>query len=86
MSEKCVLCGNDGDEFYGYIICEDCKGAMRLFSDKTIKRHSAEYPVKHGHPYAEEVERHLALLDKDHIRKKIKLLHIQDRIREMQTE
>lgn len=83
MNKACVLCGQPGDELYGYVICSNCKEDMRLYTDKTIGKHVVEYQANGGQSYAKDVAHHLDILDKDYVKKKIKLLHIQDRLRHM---
>ncbi len=81
MIDSCILCGEDGTDLYGYIICDTCKKKLKLIKDETIKKHRAMYDLKKDHSYHDEIENRLDLLEKDHIQKKIKLLHIQDRLK-----
>ncbi|NER13450.1 hypothetical protein GWK08_08385 [Leptobacterium flavescens] len=87
--EQCYKCGdtskNQLEELYGYTICNSCKSRLGLFLDPTIEKHVLSFrETKREDPtkptYKEEVAFRLDCLDKDYISKKIKLLHIQDRI------
>lgn len=83
MSQKnCFNCGQEGAHFYGYVICDSCKSDLGLFTDETIKKHLSEYRSK-DRSYAEEIDYRLDFVEKDYIKKKIKLLHIQDRLNNM---
>ena len=73
---NCFNCGEPGTEFYGYVICEDCKTGLRLFSDKTINKYSTKDPEA----YMDEIKFRIDFIDKDYIKKRIKLLHIKDRL------
>ena len=76
----CVLCGDKGSDFYGYIVCDACKSRLGLFSDNTIKKHIALYAAEKDHSYEDELRARLDILEKDYIMKKIKLLYILDRL------
>ncbi len=64
---------------YGYAICDSCKPKLKLLSDKTILRHYSKNPEK----FSKEIQRRLDYLEKDHIMKKIKLLHVQERLKRL---
>jgi len=78
----CFNCGQPGKLFFAYPICDSCKANLGLFTDKTIKKHLQKYAMdgEKQHSYAEEITSRMTLLDKDYIKKKIKLLHIMDRL------
>lgn len=57
---------------YGYTICDSCKAKLRLFTDETIKK----YKSKNAKKFSKEIQRRLDFLDKDYIKKRIKLLHV----------
>jgi hypothetical protein len=86
MSAKrasCFNCGESRNEkltkVYGYIICHECKSNLGLFKDETIAGHiTKKYKTKAA--YAKEVAYRLNFIEKDFIKKKIKLLHILDRL------
>ncbi len=80
MKNTCVLCGSAGEEFCGYIVCDACRSALGLFTDATIKKHMRLFESGEDHSYEEEVRNRLDLMEKDYIRKRIKLLHIKERI------
>ncbi len=83
--EQCRLCGNgDSDDLYGYAICDECKSGLGLFTDQTIKKHVSMYgdPAK-KHSYEEEIVERLDFIEKDYVKKKIKLLHVLDRLKNM---
>lgn len=75
--KACFQCGTilNIASLYGYTICETCKSRIGLFKSDTIDRHVASY--KKG-VYKEEVDSRLTLMEKQYIKKRIKLLHIQD--------
>ena len=75
-------------DLYGYTVCPACKIKLGLFQDKTIQRHNSTFAkAKENNPgrpsYEEEVRNRLIHLDKDYISKRIKLLHIQDRLQHL---
>lgn len=70
--KKCFNCGQNGKDLYGYIICDSCKSNLRLFTNDTIQRYYTESPEN----FPKEIQRRLAYLDTDYIKKRIKLLHI----------
>jgi len=82
-SLKCFQCGktdNSCTELFGYIICDSCKSKLGLFTDKTIKKHIMHYQQSKDRSYEEEIHFRLDYLDKDYIKKRIKLLYIQERL------
>ncbi|RDY59440.1 hypothetical protein [Flagellimonas nanhaiensis] len=70
--KQCFNCGKEGGEFFGFIICEKCKSKLRLFTEGTVQGYLEKDPI--GFP--KDIDRRLELLDKDYVKKKIKLLHI----------
>ncbi len=89
-SKHCFNCeganGDENEELFGYTICNTCKSKLGLFHDATIKKHSSLFKMsKERDPnspsYEEEIHNRLIYLDKDHVRKKIKLLHVQERLK-----
>lgn len=80
-AKLCFQCGNKGTELYGYIICDSCKRKLRLLTDQVIAKQSALYsnPIK-KHSYADEIRGRLNYIDKKHIEQRIKLLHVLERL------
>lgn len=75
--EKCFNCDNNGKNMFGYSICDSCKSKLRLFTNKTIKKYYSENPEN----FPKEIQRRLDFIDKDYIKKRIKLLHIQEQLK-----
>ena len=82
MKKICFQCGRPGKDLCGFTICDSCKSRLSLFTDETIKKHIALYTAK-GRSYEAEIARRLDFIEKDYIKKKIKLLHIQERLKEL---
>ncbi len=78
--KECFNCGKQGINLHGYIICDTCKSKLRLFTDKTIKKYISIYDNEKSGSYEEEIKYRLDFIEKDHIKKKIKLLDILDKI------
>ncbi len=68
---SCFNCGEPGELFFGYPICDTCKSKLGLFTDKTIKSHILKYATdnKKQHSYEEEIACRMIFLDKDYIKK-----------------
>lgn len=80
MSKGCICCGGKGEELYGYLVCDACRKKMGLFTDKTIARWVSEN--KGGKPaLEEEMRRRLEFIETDYVKKKIKLMHVMDRLK-----
>jgi len=62
---------------YGYSICESCKKKMGLFTDKKIEEYKKNDPS-----FKEDMIRRLGVVEKDYIKKKIKLLYILNKLKE----
>ncbi len=83
----CFQCGERGSKFLGYVVCDACKSKLGLFGDDTIKKHIARYRnAAKNHDYEDEVNERLQLLEIDYIKKRLKLLHIQERIQQLQGD
>jgi len=81
-TKSCFLCGDKGTDVYGYTICDSCKSQLKLFSDDTIRRHISLYKKqKKTRSYIEEIRYRLDFLEKDYIKKRLKLLHILERLK-----
>lgn len=79
-NETCFECGSKASLFFGYYICESCKSKLGLFTMPTIQKHIELYKTSKPLTYKEEIESRLLLIEKDFIKKKIKLLHILSQI------
>ena len=75
MAKKCILCGSEGSLLHGYVICDGCKNNLRLFSEETVKKQMSKYKG-----YEKEIKRRLEYIEKDYIKKKIKLLDVLEKI------
>ena len=92
-SNRCYKCdetfnSNVLNVLYGYTVCDSCKKNLWLFHDTTIKKHVAAYNNAKKEDsthlsYEEDVQQRLDFIEKDYISKKIKLLHIQERLDEL---
>lgn len=91
MKQACYNCERNDvklNELFGYSVCDQCEKELRLFQDKTIQQHLAKYSIllkqdpKHI-TYEKEIQRRLDFIDKDYISKRIKLLHVLDRLQNM---
>jgi hypothetical protein len=80
-SKLCFQCGKQGADMYGYTICDSCKSKLGLFTDETIKKHITLYNFSKNQSYENEILDRLSFIDKDYIKKKIKLLHILERLK-----
>ena len=78
MEKTCFNCDNIGTDFFGFTICNSCKKDLKLFTNKTIEKHSKTF-TKSG--YEKDVKRKLALLENVYIKQKIKLLDILDKLK-----
>lgn len=76
---NCFECGGAGETMHGYVICEACKSKLGLFTDEKIHEHMMRY-AEEGKSYADEIRFRLDAVEKDYIKKKLKLLYIQDRL------
>jgi hypothetical protein len=81
-SKHCFQCGDPTtNDMFGYAICDSCKSALGLFTDETIKKHIAKYETPTSkRSYKEEIDYRLDFIEKDFIKKKIKLLEIKARL------
>ncbi len=77
--KKCFNCEEKGTELFGYIVCETCKNKLRLFTEETTKK----YYSKNPEAFTEDIKNRLEIIEKDYIKKKIKLLHIQEQIKHL---
>ena len=79
---KCLNCGAETtNQRYQIAICPACEQDLRLFTDETIARQKAEYkPSEEYATYNDEIADRLVFLEKDYLKKKIKLLHVLERL------
>ena len=75
--QKCFQCGRKGFDMFGHTICNSCKSKLKFFTDSTIKKYYLKNPEK----FSREIKTRLEKLEKDYIKKKIKLLHVQKQIK-----
>ena len=64
---------------YGYIICDTCKSKLRLFTNETILKYNSQ----NSEEFSAEIGKRLDQLDKDYIKKRIKLLHVQEQLKQL---
>lgn len=83
----CYKCSKPtSDKLYGYSICADCVTNLALHQDTTIQRNREKYQKMKQHDmfqrdYLEDVRFRLKRLEEDYISKRIKLLHIKERLK-----
>jgi flagellar motility protein MotE (MotC chaperone) len=79
---KCFNCGAEtSNQRYEITICPACEQDLRLFTDETIARQKAEYKTSEKYAaYGDEIADRLVFLEKDYLKKKIKLLHVLERL------
>lgn len=83
-THSCFNCGAEGFDMFGYSICESCKSNLGLFTDETIARHIADFKEETGKlSYQDEIERRIEFIEKDFIKKKLKLQYILEKIKEI---
>ena len=84
-SKTCFRCEKDcADlEMYGYFVCQQCKSKLGLFRDETIKKYVLSDKFGSKASFVKEIQRRLDFVDKDYIRKRIKLLHVQERLKKI---
>ena len=82
MIMKCFNCESNADaQLYGIPICNSCESDLRLFTDDTIIRQKREYKGSDNYAsYQDEISGRLILLERDYLKKRIKLLHILERL------
>lgn len=92
MSKKCFSCSSqnkaDLTSLYGYTVCADCTPGLGLYKDHTIEKHIRAFDKKRDEvpensTYVQEVNHRLNTMEERYIRARIKLLHIQARLRHL---
>ena len=87
--ENCFRCGELNKEqligIYGYVICKKCKKRLSLFKDATIRKYCLKNQKElekdpSAKSFREDINYRLDFIEKDYISKKIKLMHILDRL------
>ena len=86
---KCAEPMKTENTLLGYPICQTCERRLVLMQDKTVLKHKnifdAARKLDDNLPsYLENVEEALQQLERDYIRKRIKLLHIKERLISME--
>lgn len=91
----CFSCGNRNAnqvrDLFGYIVCSQCEKEIGLYKDPTIIKAIKSYAKKkesipENPTYAEDVDYRLSAMEDRYIRQRIKLLHIQSRISELENQ
>ena len=92
---RCFSCGSTNQSqiknLYGYDVCDSCEQPLNLYKDHTIRKHIASYEKKRkavpeGPTYAQEVDYRVEVMEEVYIRRRLKLLHIQSRLKELGKE
>ena len=85
MNNTCFNCPTtETTTLYGYKICQACAKRLTNNKDETIKKWIAEFkPTAESSTFAEDIQFRLDFVEKDYIKSKIKLLSIQDRLKEL---
>ncbi len=62
---------------YGITVCKTCESDLRLYNDATIARQETEYKASARYDSLKaEVADRLIIMEKDYIKKRIRLLHM----------
>lgn len=79
---KCFNCTSETNhKRFDIPICRSCESGLKLFSDDTILRQNQAYTnSENPSSYSDEITRRLLFIEKDYLKKKIKLLHVLDRL------
>jgi len=79
---KCFNCASDTiNKKYEVPICHSCESGLKLFTDDTIIRQKKEYKGSENYSsYQDEISQRMILLERDYLKKRIKLLHILERL------
>lgn len=92
MSKCCFECGNSNAKeisvIYGYAVCNACKPHLGLYKDDTIRKAVKSYArkrevVPENPTYKEDVDYRLKIMEERYIKARIKMLHIQARLKEL---
>ncbi len=75
-------CGADGSDMFGYIICNSCKSKLGLFTEATIAKNITNYKESSKKlSYEDEIKRRLDFVEKDYIKKNLKLKYILEQVK-----
>lgn len=80
MTKKsaCFNCKKRTDNLvYGFSVCQECESRLGLMSEETVGKH-----MQNKSDFLKEARSKMEILEKDYARKKIKLLHILDKLKE----
>ena len=87
-ANPCFKCGKSARsnlELFGYPVCAECKSKLGLYKDETIRKQISAFeksakknPKKIS--FEQEMRHRLEFIEKDYISKKIKLLHVLERL------
>ena len=82
----CCQCESRGGtvNLYDYHFCAECESSLKLHSKETILKNSKSCNLPEPFTYGDEVAERLQTMEKDFIKKKVKLLHILERLRELE--
>ena len=89
---RCFSCGSSNQskikDLYGYSVCESCEPTLGLYKDHTIRKAIADYDKKResvpeNPTYVQEVDFRVNQMEERYIRARLKLLHIQARLKEI---
>ena len=83
--QACCQCEATGQlaSLYGYRFCARCQSKLGLHADKTILKNAKSYDRSKPISYEDEVINRLQAMEKDFVKKKVKLLHILSRLGEL---
>jgi len=80
MNDSCFNCNEKGTSMHGYFVCDSCKKkTLRLFTKKTVEEHILKFTKS---AYLKDMERRLFNLEKEFIKKRMKLLDALDKANE----
>lgn len=79
IKNVCFFCKNPGNKLFDYYVCTDCEKKLGLLSEKTISRHNDSYKKKNK-SFEDEIKYRLDFIEKDYVKKRIKLLHIRSKL------
>ena len=92
---RCFFCDcsskSNINNLYNYNVCDSCERTLGLFKDHTIRKSIASYEKKREEvpenpSYRQEVDYRLENGEKSYIKARLKLLHIQARLKAMSKQ
>ncbi len=64
----CFQYGKEGDDIFGYAICDTCKSKLCLFTDETIKKYIDKFKsTARSTTFEEEMDYWLDFIKKDYV-------------------